>query len=472
MKTRMNVNRIAAAGTVPAIASILPAARLAVLAAVRRAIPAATRSAILTAAVLLLLAAAGCRNTGGQGGAPAADSAASHAAPAPGPGAEHRGEYYTCPMHPSVVSDKPGVCPICGMTLVKKSGATPPRDGAELGGALPPAVSLSPTQRVMADVATARAERRSIGREIGAVGVVDFAEPLRVKVTSHFSGRIEKLHAAYTGESVRKGQPLYDIHSPELYAAERELLLAAQAMRSPGARADSNRRLMLDATMERLHLHFGMTHEQIHALADSGRPDDTVTVFSPITGTVMSKLIQEGQYVEEGSVLYDIADLSRVWIYLDIYEKDLRFVHIGTPVRIRTEAWPGEEFDGTVTFIDPVVNSETRTVRVRSEFANAGGRLKPQMYVEAQLRAPSAGALVVPASAVMSTGRRNIVWVEAAANAFEPREVRVGVASGGFVEITAGLREGESVVTSGGYLLESESQLRSPAAVHDGGHEQ
>jgi Cu(I)/Ag(I) efflux system membrane fusion protein len=425
------------------------------------------------AACLAFFIAAGCRDADDRSGRTATDSA-SHAsdgagmgrgdgADGKGTGGERRGVYYVCPMHPSVISDKPGACPVCGMALVKKSGgAAAPAPGADDG--MPAGVSLSATQRVMADVATALVERRSLPHEIDVVGIVDYAEPLQVKVTSRFAGRIEKLRVAVTGQSVKKGEPLFDIHSPELYAAERELLLAAQAMRSPGAASDSNRLLMLDATMERLHLHFGMTMEQIHAVADSGRPDDTVAFYSPINGTVMARYIQEGQYVEEGSALYDIADLSRVWTYLDVYEKDLRFVKIGTPVTVRTEAWPGETFSGTVTFVDPVVNSATRTVRVRSEFSNAEGKLKPQMYVRAQLRVPSPGTLVVPASAVMYTGKRNIVWVEVAENAFEPREVRVGAARGTLVEIAAGLEEGESVVTSGGYLLESESQLRLPAA--------
>jgi Cu(I)/Ag(I) efflux system membrane fusion protein len=415
-------------------------------------------------AALAISLAAGCRNAGDQSGKSAPDSA-SHGSGGTGndTAGERRREYYTCPMHPSVISDKPGACPVCGMTLVKKSGE-PAAAAPGKNDGMPPGVSLSATQRVLANVATTVVERTTLPREIDAVGIVDYAEPLRVKLTSRFAGRIEKLHVAVTGESVKKGEPLFDIHSPELYSAERELLLAAQAMRAPGWATDSNRRLMLEATMERLHLHFGMTHEQIGALADSGRPDDTVAYYSPIGGTVMARYIQEGQYVDEGSALYDIADLSRVWTYLDVYEKDLRFVKVGTPVVLRTEAWPGETFSGTVTFIDPVVNSETRTVRVRSEFGNAAGKLKPQMYVEAQLQVPSPGALVVPASAVMSTGKRNIVWVEVAENAFEPREVRVGVAGGTLVEITGGLSEGEKVVTSGGYLLESESQLRTPAA--------
>jgi Cu(I)/Ag(I) efflux system membrane fusion protein len=410
---------------------------------------------VIAATLIALLALAGCGKQEQKEGGAAVDSA-SHPAVV-----EPQGEYYTCPMHPQVISDRPGSCPICGMTLVKRSGRPA---GSESDLELLGRVSLSPTQRVMANVSTIRAARKTLDTDVSAVGVVDYAEPLRVKVAARFAGRIERLHVSFTGEAVRKGQPLFEIHSPELYAAEQELVLAVKAMKAPGAQGEPNNVLMLQATMERLHLHFGMTHEQIERVAESGVAQDTVTYYSPISGTVIAKLIQEGQYVSEGSVLYDLADLSRVWVYLDVYEKDVRFVSLGRTVRIHTEAWPGETFTGTVTFIDPVVNSDTRTVRVRSEFDNASGKLKPQTYVEARIAAPSSGALVVPESAVMYTGSRNIVWVEIGANAFEPREVRVGMTGGGMVEITGGLKEGESVVISGGYLLESESQLRAPVA--------
>ncbi len=378
---------------------------------------------------------------------------------------ESRTEYYTCPMHPSVVSDKPGSCPICGMTLVKKSGV--PRASAD-DLAVARSVSLSPAQRVIANVATTVVGTQTLDREISAVGVVDYAEPLRAKVAARFRGRIEKLHVNFTGERVLKGQPLFELHSPDLYAAEQDFVLALKAMDLPGAETDPNRRAMLDAAGERLHLHFGLTHEQVEGIRQTRTAQDTITFYSPISGTVLGKEIQEGQYVDEGTVLYDLADLSRVWINLDVYEKDIRFVKMGHSVRIRAESYPGEDFSGRVTFIDPVLDSETRTVRVRTEFENSLGMLKPRMYVKARIHVPSSGALAVPSSAVMFTGRRNIVWVEVAENTFEPRDVRLGVASGPMVEVLEGLRAGDIVVTSGGYLIESESQLREPAS--GGGH--
>lgn len=416
--------------------------------------------------MLVVLVIPGCGDSGDRDAQNRADTTTGDG------GGEAQSEYYTCPMHPSVVSDKPGSCPVCGMSLVKRAGA-PKVSSGDLG--VIQSVSLSQAQRVMANVATSAAIRRSIDREITAVGVVDYAEPLRTKVTARFRGRIEKLHVDYTGTRVEKGQPLFEMYSPDLYSAEREFVLALKAVDVPGSESNPDRKAMLDAARDRLSIHFGLTRDQVARVESARTVDQTVTFYSPISGTVLAKEVLEGQYVGEGTVLYDLADLSQVWIYLDVYEKDVRFIRTAHPVRIRAESYPGEVFNGRVTFIDPVLDSETRTVRVRTEFDNASGKLKPQMYVKAEIHVPAAEAVVVPASAVMYTGRRNIVWVEGKDNTFEPRDVRVGVTAGAMVEILDGLHEGEMVVASGGYLIESESQLRAPAQSGSGktvtGHE-
>jgi len=373
--------------------------------------------------------------------------------------ADSQSGYYTCPMHPSVISDKPGSCPVCGMTLVRKAG-TPQASAEDIG--VIASVSLSQAQRVIANVATTPAVRRSIDKEISAVGVVDYAEPLRTKVAARFGGRIEKLYVDYTGTKVKKGQPLFALYSPDLYSAEREFVLALNAMDTPGADANPDRKAMVDAARDRLSIHFGLTGGQVARIERTRTVDQTITFYSPISGTVLDKEVLEGQYIGEGTVLYDLADLSRVWIYLDVYEKDVRFIRIDHPVRIRAESYPGEVFRGRVTFIDPVINPETRTVRVRTESDNASGKLKPQMYVRAEIHVPAAESIVIPASAIMYTGKRKIVWVEVKENTFEPRDVRVGITAGPMVEILEGLHEGEQVVASGGYLIESESQLRAP----------
>lgn len=366
-------------------------------------------------------------------------------------------------MHPEIIRDKPGLCPICGMPLIKKSGQHKTTSG-EL--ALINSVNLSSAQRAIANVATIRAERGSLKKEIDAVGVVDYAEPLQAKVAARFRGRIEKLHVDFTGAVVHKGQPLFELYSPDLVSAEQELILAVSAMERFGSSnegGESQQRL-LQATRDRLRIHFGMTARQIAEIEQSKQVRTTVTFNSPIHGTVISKEVQQGQYVDEGMMLYQLTDLSKVWIYLDVYEKDLRFIKVGKSVQITSEAYPNESFTGKVTFINAVLNGETRTIRVRTEFDNPNGKLKPQMYVKAKLSVPINDAIVIPSSAVLATGRRDVVWVEVDSNKFEPRTVVLGVHSESSCEVLSGLGEGESIVVSGGFMLESESQLQQPFA--------
>lgn len=370
-------------------------------------------------------------------------------------------EIYTCPMHPSVVSDRPGACPVCGMALVKK---TKMQDASEEEIKNLQEVSLSASQRIIANVSTTAVTRRDINKEISAVGVVDFAEPLQTTVTAQFRGRIEKLYVNFTGELVKQGQPLFDLYSPDLVSAQQEFIIALNAV-------GENQSLLLQASKDKLRIHFGMTEKQITLIEETKRTQSIMTYFSPISGTVLAKEIQEGQYVDEGMSLYKLADLSKVWIYLDVYEKDIRFILMNHPVQITTEVYPNEKFKGKVTFIDPVLNNETRTVKVRTDFDNINGKLKPQMYVKAQIHVPSSSALVVPTTAVLYTGKRTLVWIEVKENTFEPREVELGISSGSFIEVLSGLEGNETVVTSGGYLLESESQLQQPAAFSAHQHE-
>jgi membrane fusion protein, copper/silver efflux system len=370
-------------------------------------------------------------------------------------------EYYTCPMHPSVISDKPGACPICGMTLVKKTmqHETSSNDMENLK-----AVTLSPTQRVLANVATAPVERTSSARTVSAVGIVSYAEPNQAKVSARFRGRIEQLYVNYTGQEVKKGQPLFELHSPDLVSAEQELILAQSSAAAPSGNDANSRQRTLEAVRERLQVHFGITEEQIAEIETSKQPRMSITFHSPIHGTVISKDVQEGQYVDEGMVLYLLVDLSKVWIYLDVYEKDIRYVKVGTSVSLTSDTYPNERFHGTVTFIEPVINEETRTVRVRIESNNPNGKLKPNMFVQANIDVPFTGKVLVLTSAIINTGKRSVVWVEVKPNVFEPRDVVVGTSSDTKSEILSGLNEGEQVAVSGGFLIDSESALRQPTA--------
>jgi membrane fusion protein, copper/silver efflux system len=368
---------------------------------------------------------------------------------------------YTCPMHPSVVSDKPGACPICGMTLVKRVvEAVVSKDEMTTLKE----ISLSASQRIVANVATVPVERRTMAKTIEAVGVVDYAEPMQSRVTARFRGRIEKLYVNSTGEVVHKGQALFELHSPDLESAEQDLILAAAAQ-------DDQSKLLQDASRMRLREHFGVTEQQINEIAHSAAPHAVLTFYAPNEGTVIAKTVQEGEYVSEGSLLYQLADLRRVWINLDVYEKDLSAVKLGQQVAITVDAYPGETFYGKVIFIEPVINSETRTVRVRTEFANGQSKLKPQMYVNARIENPLKNILVVPTTSVLSTGRRTVVWIEKEANRFEQRTVLVGAKFNSYTEITSGLAEGDVVVVSGGFLIDSESQLQEPVEAKGNRHD-
>ena len=369
---------------------------------------------------------------------------------------------YTCPMHPSVISDHPGACPICGMTLVKKISQKELSGSDEI--AMLKSVSLSSTQRVMANISTTSVVRQTINREINATGVIDFAEPLQTKISARFRGRIDKLFANFTGEVVKAGQPLFELYSPDLVSAEQEFLLTLNSQSDIGEAlysSESEQRL-IQASKDRLRLTYGMTEAQINSIDSTRQVKPAITFYAPISGTVITKNIQEGEYVDEGTTLYQLANLSKVWAYLDIYEKDIQHLSVNQIVHITNESFPGEMFTGHVTFIDPVLNPNTRTIRVRTEFVNTESKLKPQMWVKAHIVLPAKSALVVPTTAILPTGKRNLVWVEVKENSFEPREVMLGIENENFVEVLSGLKESESVVTTGGYLLDSESQLQAP----------
>jgi Cu(I)/Ag(I) efflux system membrane fusion protein len=340
------------------------------------------------------------------------------------------------------------------MALVKKTSLKEATTGelAALGK-----ISLSPTQRVIANVTTVRAEEREIKRTFTAAGIVDFAEPRRALVTARFRGRIENLFVDFPGAEVRKGQALFELYSPDLVAAQQDFLLASRPESSAAAEPS-----LADASRERLRTHFGMTESQIATIAREGQPRSTMTFAAPQSGTVLSKQVTQGQYVDEGTILYEVADLSVVWIYFDVYEQEIRFIKRGQEVAFAAESYPGERFTGRVTFIDPVMNPDTRTVRVRTEVSNSSGKLKPQMFVRASVTIQIPSSLVVPRSAVLSTGSRTVLWIETESNVFEPRAVTTGAAGEGMIQILSGLKEGELVAATGGYLIDSESNLQMP----------
>lgn len=384
--------------------------------------------------------------------------------------AEQAADVYTCPMHPTIQQSRPGSCPICGMALVKRTAAAhTAHSGAELS-----AISLSPEQRVAGGVKTVPAALETRSGELVTTGRVTVDERRVAQVTSYTGGRIEKLFANFTGDAVRRGGPVATIYSPDLFATQQEYLLAlANRERMARAGFESARDAAGDlvaSSRQRLLLS-GMTAGQISTLERTRKPIFATTIVSPVSGVVTRKLVVEQQYVQQGQALLEVADLSSVWVEADVYEQQLPNVKVGDRVEITAAAVPDRTFTGRVSFILPLVQGATRTARVRIELANADLALKPDMYVHVRLIGAAAPAqIMVPASAVVDRGQSQFVWVETQPGTYEPRRVTTGGRHGNAVVIASGLTEGENVVVQGGFLLDSEAQLRGASTAEAHAH--
>ena len=367
---------------------------------------------------------------------------------------------YTCPMHPFIIKDKPGSCPICGMTLVKKIQAA---QASTQEMKTLEQVSLSPTQMVMANVATEKVNRAVLVKGIDAVGIVQYDQARQAKVTAWVAGRIDRLYVDKVGDYVSTKRPVAEIYSPDLVATEQEYLLALksrdQLKGSPVASISQGGEGLVASARQRLKL-WGVKDYQIADLEKAGHPNIRLPIFTPLSGIVIDKLVLAGQYVKEGDPLFSIADLSRVWTEVEVYENEFPFVKLGQRVEIISQSYPGKTFVGRVSYIYPFLDPKTRTVKVRVELPNPGLHLKPDMYVNASIKVPLEQTLVVPVTAVMDTGQRQVVWVEVKPGVFEPRDVKVGTRVDDRVQIISGLLRGDSVAVSGGYLIDSESQLK------------
>lgn len=358
-------------------------------------------------------------------------------------------DYWTCTMHPQVRMDSPGVCPICNMDLIKKVEEEKPEASSEADMAN--MVTLSGKKQVLANVSTVVVKKENLQEQVTAYSYLDFVENNRKTISARFNGRIEKLLVDKTGDYVKKGQPLFEIYSPDLVQAQNEYLIALNNSQNGSLQKAAKKKLEI----------FGLTQDQIQTLEKTKEINLTLTYFSPFSGTVIEKKVQEGVYVNEGTAIYDIAELSTLWNIAEVYENNLANVKVGNPVKLHLRAYPGEEFNGRVTFIYPVINSQTRTVKVRSEFASLGGKLKPQMYGETVFNSAGGQGLLVPADAVIIAGKRVVVWTKTADGMFEARSVQIGSRFGDKYQIVSGLNEGDVIAATGGFLIDSESQLKT-----------
>ena len=383
-------------------------------------------------------------------------------------------QLYTCSMHPYIIKEKPGLCPICGMELIKKIEST------AIAAVQTPAekqqsdmsahVSLSPTQRVMANVATVEAAIGTLNKEINAAGIVQYYQSRQARVTASMAGRIDKLYVNSVGAMVSKEKPVAELYSPDLVAAQQEYLLAIrsreQLKSSPFASISQNGEGLVSSARERLKL-LGVKGSQITTLEKNGKPDIRLAIYSPFSGIVIEKMVQQGQYVNTGEMLFNIADLSRVWVELELYENEFPNIHVGQQVEIRSQSFPEKVFTGRIAFIYPFLDPKTRTIKARVELANPGLKLKPEMFVNAIIRVPLESTIVVPLSAVIDSGKRQVVWVESSPGMFEPRDVQVGQKNTDNIQILSGINPGDKVAVSGAYLIDSESQLKGNSSEHD-----
>jgi len=362
-------------------------------------------------------------------------------------------QLYTCGMHPQVIQDHPGNCPICGMKLTpirqSDSGGTNTAEN-------PSVIAIDAVTRQNMNLRTTAVVRGPLRKTVRTVGTIDYNETALADVTTKFKGWIEKLNADATGQLVHRGEPLFEVYSPELYSAQVEYLLAS----NQGPTNDSGSAMLHETAANKLKF-YDISDAQIAELEKTRQPRKTLQFVAPMDGFITEKMAVQGQMVDAGMKLYRLADLGIVWIYAQIYEQDLPYLQLGQEAIVKIASLPDREFRGRVTFIYPTLDEKTRTAKVRLEFENPGYFLKPGMFVSVQIASElAASALLVPDSAVLRSGQKNTVFIALDNGKFDARTVVLGPeGEGGMYQVVNGLNEGERVVSSGQFMLDSESQL-------------
>ena len=356
---------------------------------------------------------------------------------------------WTCAMHPQIRMSQPGKCPICGMDLIPVSQ----NNAAALD---PDAIHLTKEAAQLANVLTSVVARQKPVKEVRLYGKIQADERLLQNQVAHVPGRIEKLTVNFTGEEVRKGQILAVIYSPELITAQQELL---ETVKTKQLQPE-----FYEAAKEKLR-QWMLMEDQIEMIEKSGKVQNNFNVLSNTNGIVIARRVNNGDHVAEGTVLYDIADLSHVWVMFDAYESDMPFLKSGDKLTFTVQALPGINFTGNINFIDPVIDPVTRVVKVRVEINNSNGKLKPEMFATGIVNANLTeyrDKLIIPRSAVLWTGKRSIVYVKQAGTdepIFKIREIGLGPMLGNSYVVTDGLKDGEEIVTQGTFSVDAAAQL-------------
>jgi len=320
----------------------------------------------------------------------------------------------------------------------------------------------------MLGVKTEKAGLRQLSRNVRAVGRIEPDERRVYTIAPKFEGWVDQLHVDATGDVVKPGQNLFDVYSPELISAQREYLIAEQglaAMKQAAPEAQNGMKELAQSSLLRLKS-WDISDEDLRRLRESGEVRRTIAYRSPVNGIVTEKVAQKGMRFMPGEMMYKIADLSMLWVIADVSEQESALIKIGQTARVRLDAYPGREFNSRVAYVYPTLNAETRTTQVRLELKNAGGLLRPGMYAQVELAGLGSKSRVVavPDSAVIYSGRRELVLVELTAGRFEAREVKLGVHGDDYVEVMEGIGEGEKVVVSANFLIDAESNLKAVIA--------
>lgn len=369
-------------------------------------------------------------------------------------------KFYQSPMHPWITADKPGECTICGMDLV------PVYEGEKAMEAGAGRVMLHGDSANVLGVTTVPVRELALTRSLRFSGILEDDENIHRVIAAFYDGRIEQVNVLHVGQYVEKGQPLVSIYSPELLYVVREFQNAMRSKNDTVARNSAQRLIQ-----------YGLTSEQLAAIAKQADTVYTIDLLAPISGTVLTKKAYKGQYIKTGEPLFEMGDLSRLWFHAEVYERDLPGIRLGQKAVLRTPSVPGQEFEGVVTFIDPNFDAQTRSTKVRIEVDNPPAQgdahglrrvLPHRAYAEAIIRADLGEARVVPRSAVLRDGRREVVYVENGSGQYEQRGVKTGRIGDEGIEILSGLKAGEKVVTQGNLMIDAEAQLRSGTGMANG----
>jgi len=419
-----------------------------------------TGTGLMLGSIVVALAAAGGYYAGTRGAAMPSPSGSTAAGTRAATDAkpEKKLLYYRNPMGLSDTSPTPKKDPM-GMDYIAVYAG-----GADDEPADANQVKISTDKVQKLGVRTEAAQLRTLDKLVRASGRIEPDERRVYAVSPKFEGYVERLFVNVTGQAVGKGQPLFDVYSPELVSAQREYAIAVQgvgSLKDAGSQAQAGMQQLADASLQRLR-NWDISEAQIKALTDSGATTRTLTFRSPVSGIVMEKKALQGMRFMPGEALYQIADLSAVWVIADVFEQDIGLVKNGTHATVSINAYPAKTFSGRVTYVYPTLTAETRTVPVRVELANPGGLLKPGMFAQVDLPVAGKGKVVtVPVSAVIDSGTRQIVLVEKAAGRFEPRPVKLGARSDTYVEVLDGVDDGEPVVVAANFLIDAESNLKA-----------